>query len=328
MRLARSQWILLAAVAASLLVSCFSKSINRYFLTILIGIGVNIILAVSLNLINGYTGQFSLGHAGFMAVGAYGSAAVTIYLGPKVVGLFGGSNALSIAVLFFIALFAGGVVAAIAGILVGAPSLRLKGDYLAIVTLGFGEIIRVIFRNIPSLGGALGLTGIPSYTTIFWTFGVAAVTVYVVQSIVNSTYGRGFLAVHDDEVAAEAMGINTTRYKIIAFVVGAFFAGVAGGLYAHDKAFIDPTGFNFMRSIEIVVMVILGGMGNNFGVICAAILLTLLPAILREYFRSIADSQMLIYSILLILLMLTRPQGLFKFNWRRKTASAAAPHAG
>ena len=328
MKLARSQWILLVAVAISFLVSYFSHAINRYFLTILISIGVNIILAVSLNLINGYTGQFSLGHAGFMAVGAYGSAAVTIYLGPKVLAAFGGSNSLSIGILFFIALVAGGLVAAIAGILVGAPSLRLKGDYLAIVTLGFGEIIRVIFRNIPSLGGALGLTGIPSYTTIFWTFGVAAVTVYVVQSIVNSTYGRGFLAVHDDEVAAEAMGINTTRYKIIAFVVGAFFAGIAGGLYAHDKAFIDPTGFNFMRSIEIVVMVILGGMGNNFGVICAAILLTLLPAILREYFRSIADSQMLIYSILLILLMLTRPQGLFKFKWPRKAPTAPTPHAG
>ena len=307
----RSQLVLLGAILLSLGVSLFSAHINPYYLDVTTTVGINIILAVSLNLINGYTGQFSLGHAGFMAVGAYTSAAVTMFAGPRWLQA-AGSNSATIALLFFSALCAGGLVAAAAGVLVGAPSLRLKGDYLAIVTLGFGEIIRVVFRNIESLGGALGLNGIPAYTNIFWTFGTAAVTIYVVVSIVSSTYGRGFLAVHDDEVAAEAMGINTTRYKITAFVIGAFFAGIAGGIYGHSKLTIDPKGFDFMKSIEIVVMVILGGMGNTVGVILAAILLTLLP----EMLRSVADYRMIIYSFLLIVLMLVRPQGLFTFARR------------
>ena len=210
--------------------------------------------------------------------------------------------------------------AALAGLIVGIPSLRLKGDYLAIVTLGFGEIIRVIIRNTGFLGRALGLNGIPSYTNFFWTFGFAAVTIYVVVAMVHSTYGRGFLAVHDDEVAAEAMGINTTRYKIIAFVVSAFFAGIAGGLFAHAVQSIEPTGFNFIKSIEIVVMVILGGMGNTTGVVIAAVLLTLLPEGLRTVSEMsphlvwVKDTRMIIYSLLLIILMLTRPQGLFTFR--------------
>jgi branched-chain amino acid transport system permease protein len=300
-------------------VNAFSNRFDAYHLEIAINVGISIILAVSLNLINGYTGQFSLGHAGFMAVGAYTSAAVTLFAGPKILpilsflGETGGKSAL-----FLLALIAGGLMASLSGFLVGAPSLRLKGDYLAIVTLGFGEIIRVIFRNIPALGGALGLNGIAPYTNFFWTYASAAITLYVVLTIVHSTYGRGFLAVHDDEVASEAMGINTTRYKIIAFVIGAFFAGIAGGLFGHLKLSIDPKGFDFMRSIEIVVMVILGGMGNTIGVILAAILLTLLPEILRP----IAEYRMMIYSLLLIILMLTRPQGLFTFKnpWKRRAA--------
>jgi branched-chain amino acid transport system permease protein len=294
----------------------FSTRLNPYFSDILIKIGINITLAVSLNLINGYTGQFSLGHAGFMAVGAYTSAAITMFVGPHVIGAHP-STALAMA-WFVLALYLGGLVAAIAGILVGAPSLRLKGDYLAIVTLGFGEIIRVIFRNIESLGGALGLNGIPPNTNIFWVFGTAVICTYVVLSLVHSTYGRGFIAVHDDEVAAEAMGINTTRYKIVAFVIGAFFAGLAGGLYGHYTLSIDPKGFDFMRSIEIVVMVILGGMGNTTGVILAAIILTILPETLRKF----ESFRMILYSFLLIVFMLTRPQGLF--TWRRKTKPTLA----
>src|SRR3954470_1480358 len=309
--LARAKTLLVASLVACLLVSLGSGYINAYYLDVIIGIGINIILAVSLNLINGYTGQFSLGHAGFMAVGAYGAAAVSLFAGPKLLTAFkflgeGGSQA----AVFFIALLTGGIVAALAGFVVGAPSLKLKGDYLAIVTLGFGEIISVIFRNVPALGGALGLTGIPNNTNLFWTYGAAAVTIYVVLSIVHSTYGRGFIAVHDDEVAAQAMGINTTRYKIIAFIVGAFFAGVGGGLFGHSKMSITPTGFGFMLSIEYVVMVILGGMGNTVGVVLAAILLTLLPEVLR----SLSDYRMIIYSLALIILMLTRPQGLFNFR--------------
>jgi branched-chain amino acid transport system permease protein len=305
--LKHAKTMLFASLALIFLVSFFSDQINPYFLDIITGIGINVILAVSLNLINGYTGQFSLGHAGFMAVGAYTSASVTMNWGPKILPALGGSNNATIAVLFLFALVAGGLVAAIAGLFVGVPSLRLKGDYLAIVTLGFGEIIRVIFRNMESVGGALGLTGIPPYTNFFWVFSVAAVTIYVVTCMVNSTYGRGFIAVHDDEVAAEAMGLNATKYKIIAFIVGAFFAGMAGGIYGHFKLSIDPKGFDFIKSIEIVVMVILGGMGNTIGVIIAAILLTILPEVLRP----VAQYRMMLYSLLLIVLMLTRPQGLF-----------------
>ncbi|MBI5801161.1 MAG: branched-chain amino acid ABC transporter permease [Verrucomicrobia bacterium] len=325
----RSQVALLCAIAvAGLLAACASR-IDDYFALIISNIGINIILAVSLNLINGYTGQFSLGHAGFMAVGAYSAAAITMFGAPKLAPAL--TQGVGIHALFPIALVGGGLAAALAGVLVGAPSLRLKGDYLAIVTLGFGEIIRVLFRNVDSLGGALGLNGIPAYTNLFWVYAFAALTVYVVVSLVNSTYGRGFLAVHDDEIAAEAMGINTTRYKITAFVVGAFFAGVAGGLYGHSILTIAPTGFDFMRSIEIVVMVILGGMGNTTGVIIAAVLLTLLPEALRmisgvrvelpfaapfNNFKWIADTRMIIYSLLVIVLMLARPQGLFTWGKR------------
>jgi branched-chain amino acid transport system permease protein len=226
-----------------------------------------------------------------------------------------------VSLIFVFALLAGGLFAAMAGLLVGVPSLRLRGDYLAIVTLGFGEIIRVILQNMDVVGGARGFTGIPSYTNFFWTFAVAATTIYIVATLVNSTYGRGFLAVRDDEVAAEAMGINSTKYKVLAFVISAFFAGIAGGLYAHFKQFINPDGFNFMKSIEIVVMVILGGMGNTVGVIIAAVLLTLMPELLRTF----AAYRMICYSLLLVLLMLACPQGLFRpqvwvdfWNWIRR----------
>ena len=313
---ARSQLYLLAALGVSLLISFFSDRIDPYYLILIVYVGINIILAVSLNLVNGYTGQFSLGHAGFMSVGAFTSAAITLRYSGSI-----GTSTVGAEALFVGALLIGGLLAALAGLVVGIPSLRLKGDYLAIVTLGFGEIIRVIFRKVEVFGKALGLNGIPPYTTFFWTFAFAALTVYVIVSMVHSSYGRGFLAVHDDEVAAEAMGINTTRYKITAFVVGAFFAGVAGGLFAHAVGSIEPTRFNFITSIEIVVMVILGGMGNTPGVIIGAVLLTLLPYGLRwasdqaGWLNWLKDTRMIIYSLLLIVLMLTRPQGLF--SWRK-----------
>ena len=309
---------LLVALLAAFGISHFSDRIDPYHLDVIIGIGINIILAVSLNLVNGYTGQFSLGHAGFMSVGAYLAAAVSIYLGPRFLGEEGGT-ALQQGLLFLGALVAGGLGAALAGLVVGVPSLRLKGDYLALVTLGFGEIIRVIFQNVEVLGGALGLNGIPPYTTIFWVLAFVALSVFTVTCLVNSTYGRGFLATKDDEIASEAVGLNTTRYKITAFVIGAFFAGAAGGLYGHFKMTITPTGFDFTKSIEIVVMVILGGMGNTLGVILAAVLLTLLPEVLRP----IAEYRMVIYSFLLIVLMLARPQGLFNFRWKLGSKSAS-----
>jgi branched-chain amino acid transport system permease protein len=301
---------LILAVAAAALVSLFSAHFNRYYLGIAIDIAINVILAVSLNLINGHTGQFSLGHAGFMAVGGYTAASLTITLSkvlPPAV----------MPVVFALALLLGGIAAALAGLAVGVPSLRLRGDYLAIVTLGFGEIIRVVLQNMEAVGGASGLKGIPSHTTVFWAWSLVAVAVYVVACLVNSTYGRGFLAVHDDEVAASAMGINPVRYKVTAFVVGAFFAGIAGGLYAHQKQFLSPVGFDFMKSIDIVVMVILGGMGSTAGVVCAAVMLTVLP----EFLRGFAEYRMIVYALMIIILMLARPQGLFAFHKPRRTTA-------
>jgi branched-chain amino acid transport system permease protein len=245
-----------------------------------------------------------------MAVGAYAAATLTTSFGAALLPLVGGQTWL----LFLLALLGGGLMAAIAGLIVGVPSLRLKGDYLAIVTLGFGEIIRVVLQNIDAVGGPRGMIGIPGYANLFWAYGLAAVCIYVVWAMVHSTYGRGFIAVADDEIAAEAMGINATRYKITAFLVGAFFAGLAGGIYAHFKQYIAPQGFGFDKSIEIVVMVILGGMGNTVGVIAAAILLT----VLGEWLRQFGDYRMILYSLLIIVLMITRPQGLFRWNTRSK----------
>ena len=305
-----------------------------YYYDILLGVGISIILAAGLNLVNGYTGQFSLGHAGFMGVGAYASSWLSLTYGYII-----GTSSAATTGTFLGALLAGGLAAALVGLIVGVPSLRLKGDYLAIVTLGFNEIIRGVIQNAEPLGAQRGLRGMVQHTNFFWTFAFAALTVYVVVNLVNSTYGRGFLAVRDDEIAAEAMGINTTKYKVLAFVIGAFFAGIAGGLYAHFKQFIHPEGFNFLRSIDIVVMVILGGMGNTAGVCFAAALLTILPEALRWFAKSdlldrsiqfvfqwmspeqlvetsdkvkqLFENRMILYSLLLIILMLTRPQGLF-----------------
>jgi branched-chain amino acid transport system permease protein len=333
MFLARPRTFLLISLAVSVVLGFCQSRIDPYYADVLTRIGINITLAVSLNLINGHTGQFSLGHAGFMGVGAYTAAAMTMFAAPKVLPP---SAPEGVTLLWFLlALITGGLAAALAGALVGAPSLRLKGDYLAIVTLGFGQIIAVIFRNIEPLGGALGLNGVPAYTNLFWVFAAATLTIYTITTIVNSTYGRGFLATHDDEVAAEAMGINTTRFKIVAFLIGAFFAGVAGGLYGHFTLTINPKGFDFNRSIEIVVMVIVGGMGNTGGVIAAAALLTLLPEGLRTLagfsvpvpwsaapwsLRWIGESRPLLYSMLLITLMLLRPQGLFVWGRRRHSS--------
>jgi branched-chain amino acid transport system permease protein len=304
--LGAKRW-LLVGIALAIIASYFTPQFNRYYLGVVIDVGIAIILATSLNLINGHTGQFSLGHAGFMAVGGYCSAWISLHVGD-------GSSAIWY---FPLALIAGGLLAAFVGLLVGVPSLRLRGDYLAIVTLGFGEIIRVVAQNTDAIGAASGLKGIPKLTTLGWTFGCAAVTIYAITSLVNSTYGRGFIAVHDDEIAAESNGVDTTRTKVTAFVTGAFFAGIAGGLYAHHKQFLSPTGFDWLKSIDIVVMVILGGMGRTAGVIAAAVLLTLMPEFLRDF----SDYRMILYSLLIILLMLLRPAGLFSFHFKRRKHS-------
>lgn len=282
-------------------------------------VGVNIILAVSLNIVNGMTGQFSIGHAGFMAVGAYIAGKCSLSIQQFAIS-FLPVNA-SDQLLFVIALLAGGATAAFCGFLVGLPSLRLKGDYLAIVTLGFGEIIRVIVQNTESLGRALGLAGIPQRSSVFMVWLWVFFTVLVARRIAGSSHGRSLWAIREDEVAAEAMGVNTTAYKVRAFVVSAFFAGVAGGLFAHFVPIINPGSFTFVKSIEVLVMVVAGGLGSTTGSIVAAVALTLLPEGLRSAFTRLSGDaeiaqrvdqiRMPLYGLLLVILMLVRPQGMF-----------------
>ena len=296
----------------------------RYYNRIIVLMGINIALAVSLNIINGHAGQFSLGHAGFMAIGGYSAAFLSVfYFGPYVekMTLGSGQQILWQNVLLIVSVLFGALVSAIAGYVVGLPSLRLRGDYLAIVTLGFGEIIRVIITNVDKIGAARGLTGIPAWSNFFWVFFFCGITILISRRLVKSSVGRAFLAIREDEIAAEAMGVDTTKYKIKAFIIGSCLAGVAGALYAHyTPAYLNPTMFTFIRSFEVVAMVVLGGLGSISGSIVAAIILTFLPEGLRyakvlipdgapEMFRR--DPRMVIYSIMLIVLMLTRPQGLF-----------------
>lgn len=257
----------------------------------LILIGINIILAVSLNLITGFAGQFSIGHAGFMAIGAYLGAVMTV----------------KIHLPFIAAILTGAVSAGFLGFVIGLPTLRLSGDYLAIATLGLGEIIRISILNTPYLGGATGLMGIPRYTNFTWVFIAVIITVFCIKNLINSSHGRATVSVRENEIAAEAMGVNTTKYKVLAFTIGAAFAGVAGTLFSHYFYIAHPASFTFMKSFDILTMTVLGGLGSITGSITAAIILTFISAALAPY----PEWRMVIYSLLLIVLMLYRPQGLF-----------------
>jgi branched-chain amino acid transport system permease protein len=297
---------------------------NSYYVRIIMLCGINIMLAVSLNLVNGFTGQFSIGHAGFMAVGAYTSAVLTMRVFPGwIAAMSGFPDFVSHGIVLLVATLLGGGAAALAGLAVGLPSLRLRGDYLAIVTLGFGEIIRVIILNVDAIGGARGLSGVPVYTSFFW-LALGVVTVVAVSyNLLGSTHGRAMLAIREDEIAAEALGVPTTKYKVTAFVVSAFFAGVAGALYAHYDSYLNPSSFTFLRSIEVIAMIVLGGLGSISGAILAAIVLTVLP----EALRSVREYRMVIYAVLLIVLMITRPSGIMgtreiTLPWKRKKAAA------
>jgi branched-chain amino acid transport system permease protein len=290
--------------------SVLPRVLNPYVSQVAMLCGINVILAVSLNLINGFTGQFSIGHAGFMAVGGYASAMFSVHVGKGWATALAGAGLpgpVAVGIPLLVALVLGGTLAAIAGWLVGLPSLRLRGDYLAIVTLGFGEIIRVLILNVNAVGAARGLSGIPGWANMFWIgLGVLAV-IFVSAHLAHSTHGRALFAIRDDEVAAEALGVDTTGYKVLAFVIGSFFAGVAGGLFAHYLSYLNPNSFTFLKSIELIAMVVLGGLGSISGAVLAAILLTLLPEVLRP----VKEYRMVIYSLMLIVLMITRPQGLF-----------------
>jgi branched-chain amino acid transport system permease protein len=284
--------IVLALIAVIIYVVIFSLAqfgvLSRHTQSLLVPIGVNIILAVSLNLTVGFLGELTLGHAGFMSVGAYAGCLFTIYCN------------LPVWIEFPLALIIGGLVAAIFGVIIGIPALRLNGDYLAIVTLAFGEIIRSVLNNVKFTGGAGGLKGIDKTSNFTIAYILVIFTLIVITNVVRSRHGRAIMAIRDNIIAAQSVGINIVYYKLVAFVGAAFFAGVAGVLYGHNLGILKPSTFDFNKSIEILVIVVLGGMGNITGSVIAAIIITLLPEVLRD----LADYRMLIYSIALIVMML------------------------
>ncbi|WP_229770030.1 branched-chain amino acid ABC transporter permease [Mobiluncus porci] len=265
--------------------------IDAYIQNTMVTICVNIILAVSLNLVTGFTGQFSLGHAGFMAVGAYSTALITISI-PTVWG-------------FLLGILVGCLLAALIGVLIGLPTLRLKGDYLAIATLGMAEIIRVLLLNFDFTNGAAGLTT-PQFVNWNWLFIFTAGTIVLIKNFLNSRHGHSCIAVREDEIAAESIGVYSTRTKTLAFTVGAAFGALAGGIYAANFFFIKPDLFNFMMSINILVIVVLGGLGSLTGSVIAAILLAVVSTLLQPF----PEIRMILYSLVLVILMVFRPQGL------------------
>ena len=274
---------------------------NRYQVDLVTMVCINIILAVSLNLVTGVLGQLVLGHAGFMLVGAYAAA------------LFTKSCGLPLSIALPIGLVLAGLLAAVFGVVIGIPALRLRGDYLAIITLGFGEIIRVVANNLEISNGAMGLSDIQSLSNrdhpaamFVYAFVLAVLVIFMMFTFGRSRHGRAVIAIREDEIAAESSGINTTYYKLLAFVMAAFIAGVAGGLYAHQLGLVDPAKYDFNKSVEILIMVVLGGMGSITGSIISATVLTLLPEVLRDF----SDYRMLVYSIILIIVMLFKPTGL------------------
>ncbi|SDH22687.1 branched-chain amino acid ABC transporter permease [Desulfosporosinus hippei] len=261
-----------------------------YLLMIGLFIGINLIMALGLNLITGVTGQLSLGHAAFMSIGAYASAIATVnYHVPFLGGVL-----------------IGGLVACLFGIVIGFPTLRLTGDYLAIATLGFAEIVRVQFTNMKITNGAIGFLGIQGSTTFPIVMTIAVITIILMVWLENSRNGRAMLAIREDEIASSAVGINTTLYKIQAFAIGAFCAGVGGALFAHTTTFIQPTDFGFMKSVDILSIVVLGGLGSIPGTVIGAIVLTAAPEILRP----LANYRMMVYGVLLVIIMIFRPYGL------------------
>ncbi len=335
--LLRGLWPYAAAVGIALLIQLVLKpAMGAYDAIVLLNIGIAITLAVSLNIVNGFTGQFSIGHAGFMAVGGYASGVVTYYgsmlmwgTGAAKGGLLSGmplrtdglAALTSGDALFLAAIVVGGLIAAGVGFLVGLPSLRLRGDYLAIVTLGFGEIVRVLIQNtqpvlktaeavreaplytLPvSVGYSLGFGDIPKYTSLFWVYLVCGVTLIVAFRLKTSTFGRAFLSIRENEIAAEAMGVNTTRFKVWAFVIAAFFAGVAGGLYAHTLGVsLSPVDAGFQKSFDFIIMVVLGGLGSVSGATLAAAIVTWLPEFLRGFIVEIGSILMVVGGVLALL---------------------------
>ena len=304
------------AITAAVLLAIYAlqfgveAGFTEYVQRIVLLAGINVILAVGLNLINGTTGQFSIGHAGFMAVGAYSAAFIGVKLAPHVHAVLG-PGAFADALIFNLALLAGALLAGISGLIVGLPSLRLRGDYLAVVTLGFGEIIRILFNNAAFLGSATGYfgddpSGLPAYTNFFWVFAWVTVIVLLIHNLTFSQTGRSLTAIREDEIAAEAMATPTTRLKVTAFAISAATAGIAGGLFAHMQAGVRPEDFRFEKSIDMVVMIIVGGLGSISGAILGGIFV----AVSLELMRDLQQYRLVLYALLLIVIMIVRPQGL------------------
>lgn len=319
--------------------------VNEYWQNVLRRVGVFMIAAVSLNIVNGYAGQFSMGHAGFMAVGAYVAGATTYYGSLLLHGSVNDAGFYTQGILLMLTgIGLGCIIAAIAGYLVGLPSLRLRGDYLAIVTLGFGEIIRVMLeltkgqldsaeaikdagaKALIHLNGPSGFFGIPSYANLFWIFLFVSVTCLVAYRIKYSSTGRALLSIREDEIAARSMGVDLTKYKVRAFVLAAALGGLAGGLYSHIGANPSPTDAGFQRSFDIILLVVLGGLGSISGSVLAGLVLIMLPEVLREA----QQYRLIIFALLLIIMMIVRPKGLFgvKEIWELRGARKAARKSG
>jgi len=297
-----SEIIIIPLILIVLYVMQAKQIVNNYIIQVIMLAGINIIVTLSLNLVNGLTGQSSIGHAGFMAVGAYTAALVT----TVIFNVSAMSPALQI-VMFLVATVFGGICAAICGFLVGVPTLRLKGDYLAIVTLGFGEVIRAILRLTNVVGAARGLIGIPRLASLVWVFAFVILTIYICRNFMDSSYGRACMAVRDNDIAADTVGINVSRYKIIAFVLSAFIAGIAGSMYAHVLQYLHPDVFGFAKSSDFLVYLYAGGVGSISGSIIGASILTVLPEILRP----IASLRLVLYGFLMVCIILFRQEGIF-----------------
>ncbi|HVJ64205.1 MAG TPA: branched-chain amino acid ABC transporter permease [Bdellovibrionota bacterium] len=291
----------------------------NYVLQITQLLGINIILAASLNVINGYCGLFSIGHAGFFAVGAYTSAAASVLWFP---GLAASHPDLALLLVVGV----GALSAALAGLVIGVPCLRLTGDYLAIATVGFGEIIRIVLLNLESVGASRGFPGIPLLTGArlpLWILFFTALSLLAMHRLIRSSTGRAIISVREDEIAAQSMGIDVRFYKIFAFVLGAFFAGLAGALFAHYSQFLHPSNFTFMNSVMILLMIVVGGLGSQIGAVLGAIVVTLLPEVLR-FNETLSGIRMLIFGAIMVLVVLIKPQGLMGLFHRRKKVGVTA----
>ncbi len=308
------------------------KNLDGYKVQILNLIAVNIILALSLNLIYGFTGLFSLGHAGFMAIGAYTCSLLILPAAQKQAMFLLQAPMWPFSVMqapFFVAVVIAGLVAAFFGILIGLPVLRLGGDYLGIATLGFAEIIRVLANNMPRVtNGALGLKGIPSYSNLWWNYGWCILTLFVIMRLVRSNFGNTLKAIRDDEVAARAMGINTFKYRLTSFTMGAFFAGVGGALLASLITTIDPKMFLFILTFNVLMIVVAGGLGSITGTVLAGVVITVLLEWLRIVENpftlgsmtvpAIPGMRMVVFSLALLFIILFRQQGMLgtrEFSW-------------